>query len=331
MDECADFNLEAYLHEMRTLVRRSEAPSARVLRRQKLLPALRLHVAAEQRRRRRWQVGRGWAAAFLGLGAAAGLIAITTRPSVKPTAPVAVGPVGSEVGVEVTRGTVIVNQATGQRALGAGQDINVSASDSLETTGQNEAQVRLASVANVRLREATRLAEIGTRAGQVDRFRLARGSVHLKVNKLAADRRFHVVTPDVEVQVKGTEFDVSVTMEPRPHTCVRVQEGLVQVTAGSAVRLVSAGETWGCADAGSRSGAALPVPGVRPASRRAHVTTEASELGAQNELFERALGDQRAGLYDQAREVYRELLRRYPTGPLAPQAAANLAAIPRDR
>ena len=50
MDKRPRLTLEAYFSEMRTLVRISEAPSIRMLRRRWLLPRLRQYVAAKRRR-----------------------------------------------------------------------------------------------------------------------------------------------------------------------------------------------------------------------------------------------------------------------------------------
>ncbi|HEX3694993.1 MAG TPA: FecR family protein [Polyangia bacterium] len=267
----------------------------------------------------------------MAFGTATGLVAIALRPSPKFQAAAALpSPAIAEVGVAVTSGTIFVNQPGGsRRQVAAGQDIDVTADDALETAAATESQVRLASIANVLLREDTSLLDIATRGGQVDRIRLAHGSVHLKVTKLAADRRFHVVTADADVQVKGTEFDVNLIAEPTPHTCVRVQEGLVQVTTSNAmIKMVAAGETFGCGERAARSTAVAP-PAPRP-ERHARAMA-ASDLRMQNELFQRALSDEHAGLYTQAGDIYHGLLRRYPTGPLAAQARANLAAMPQER
>ena len=326
-----DRPIEYYLQELRTLVRPDEAPSTKVLRRQKLLPALRQCVSAGTRRRR---ILRFWNRVGIGaltFAAAAGLVAMVFRaPPHDQSVATATPATDAEVGVAVTSGTVFVNQPAGRRQLAAGQDIDVGADDSLETTVSEQAQVRLAGIASVLLREETNLVDIGTRAGQVDRIRLTQGSVHLKVTKLAADRRFHVETPDADVQVKGTEFDVNLIAEPTPHTCVRVQEGMVQVTAGAVAKLVGPGDTWGCGESSAKSVTTMPQPPDRP-ERRPHNTLAASDLSIQNELFQRALSNERAGLYSEAGAAYRVLLRRYPTGPLAAQARANLSVMPREK
>ncbi len=38
---------------------------------------------------------------------------------------------------------------------------------------------------------------------------LERGRAHFEVQKLRGERRFHVMTPDADVEVRGTVFDVA--------------------------------------------------------------------------------------------------------------------------
>jgi TolA-binding protein len=172
------------------------------------------------------------------------------------------------------------------------------------------------------------------RQGQVERISLTKGHAHLRVSKLRDGRRFHVITPFADVQVRGTAFDVEIVPGIAPSTCVRVQEGLVEITAAKTSHLVGAGQTWGCDP--------TVVPGVT--SRLVHAPTrgataiprsrsaaENRALRAQNQLFQQALRAQRAGSNDTAVEAYRAFLKRYPDAPLAAQAKANLAAIPEAR
>jgi hypothetical protein len=184
----------------------------------------------------------------------------------------------------------------------------------------------------------------GTAALEV--IALERGRVHLEVKKLGDARRFHVITPDANVEVRGTSFDVALRPGASPQTCVAVQKGLVLVSAGLKSRLLARGESWGCDEVGAGPPATavdgLPPthgpPGpdgsrtsgpARPGAARAHSGERlgAGDLGAQNRLFQTALAAERAGHVDVAARTYRQLLASAPRGPLAAQARANLAAL----
>lgn len=80
------------------------------------------------------------------------------------------------------------------------------------------------------------------------RFGLLRGSVHLKVGKLAPGQRFLVETPDAEVEVRGTAFDVALA-EPgqgcaSPRTRVAVDEGVVEVRFHGRSYRILPGQHW---------------------------------------------------------------------------------------
>jgi len=212
----------------------------------------------------------------------------------------------------------------------AGEDIVVGQEDSLETREQDGAQLMLSDIASLTMSPGTRVAEISAPSGHVERLTLSKGRAHLWISKLRNGRRFHVITPDVEIQVRGTEFDVELGTGPTPKTCVRVQEGLVLVTAGKARELLEAGRSWGCADSepphaavNHTAGLSRPLPSKAP--RRA---LTASDLRIQNALFQRGLRAERAGQFGAAAQLYQRLLEQYPDGPLTGQAEANLAAMP---
>jgi outer membrane protein assembly factor BamD (BamD/ComL family) len=57
----------------------------------------------------------------------------------------------------------------------------------------------------------------------------------------------------------------------------------------------------------------------------------ASDLRAQNALFQTALQAERDGRFADAAALYRKLLARSPRGPLSQQARANLAVVSRPR
>jgi hypothetical protein len=78
------------------------------------------------------------------------------------------------------------------------------------------------------------------------RFRLLRGALHARVEKLGHGRRFVVETQDAEVEVRGTAFDVALVPTPScgSSTRVTVHEGVVEVRAASGTHRLRVGETW---------------------------------------------------------------------------------------
>ncbi|MFL5308459.1 MAG: FecR domain-containing protein [Polyangia bacterium] len=168
-------------------------------------------------------------------------------------------------------------------------------------------------------------------------LRLASGGVSLHVAKLKAGERFVIVTPDAEVEVRGTRFKVDVV--PGAADCgggtvtrVAVEEGLVEVRGPSGEARVPAGAHWPTDCAGSRPPASsAPQARVRSAvvrpARVAAVAPRAtasmsSTLATENDLFASALRAERDGNPRGAIELLDLLLNRFPGSPLHASAAA---------
>jgi FecR protein len=319
----------------------SGAPPARdsADRRRRLVPRLRAHAAREHLRTRRRRFVRRASLIVTALGGAAAAIVIATGSWVRP------GASPRAATIAVLDGTLWLDQGAARRALRAGEASGVVASDELEAPTERRTRVQLSDTATLTLDAASRVGTILAAANApeaaptFEAVKLVRGRAHLQVRKLHGGQRFHVLTPDADVQVRGTEFDVEL-MEHHAGsasaTCVRVEEGLVAVVSGGQTHLVAPGQTWGCpteAPVAAPTSVRAPVVAL-PAPER-HAATAArptpSDLRLQNELFQQALEAERAGRYGDAARLYRHLLARAPRGPLSTQARANLAVVSRPR
>jgi hypothetical protein len=317
----------------------SGAPPARDhdARRRRMVPMLRAHAAREHVRVRRRRVVRRASLFVTAVGGAAAAILIAAGPLRRPTRAGAM--------IAVLDGTLWLEEGADRRALRAGEASGIVATDELEAPAERLARVRLSDTATLTLDPASRVgtiltaqatAEAPEAAPTLEAVRLVRGRAHLQVRKLHAGQRFHVLTPDADVQVRGTEFDVELRPGSVPGTCVRVEEGLVAVVAGGSTHLVAPGQTWGCAEPSASPPAAVTLParvavGPAPERRSATARPSASDLRLQNALFQTALEAERGGRYADAARLYRRLLERAPHGPLSSQARSNLAVVSRPR
>jgi ferric-dicitrate binding protein FerR (iron transport regulator) len=299
-------------------------------RRRRVVPLLRAHAAREHLRVRRRRTARRAALFLTTVGGAAVvvLVASTGRLRLPKTRTGAT--------IAVLDGTLWLEEGSARRTLRAGDASGVSASDMLEAPAERAARVRLSDTATLTLDAASRVGTVVAAATApeaapaFEALRLLRGRAHLQVRKLHGGQRFHVLTPDADVQVRGTEFDVELRPGATPGTCVRVQEGLVAVFAGGE-HLVAPGESWGCADAPVVAEPAPAVHASAPVKRAATAHVSASDLREQNAAFQAALEAERGGRYLDAARLYRRLLARAPHGPLSAQARSNLAVVSRPR
>jgi ferric-dicitrate binding protein FerR (iron transport regulator) len=308
-----------------------------------MVQTLRARLVKSCQRRRNFTIWQRVGVAVLAFGSTAtGLLVFPRSQSQfpKPTEADgsqrhASGAIGVGVRVGVIEGVLLHRNGTSLQRLDVGTNIEVSWDDSLETPLHDGAEVRLSNLVNATLSPQTEVRHMTAHQGQVERISLVRGHIRLHVSRLDEGRRFHVITPFADVQVRGTAFDVEI-LEILPgkasSTCLRVQQGSVEVTAGNASYLVDAGQTWGCGPTdvgGVASDVVCPTLARATAARlRSPSAAETGALPAQNQLFQQALRAQRANRHGTAAEIYRAFLKRYPDAPLAAQAQANLASIP---
>jgi hypothetical protein len=205
----------------------------------------------------------------------------------------------------------------------------------------HSAVVNFGSITRIRLDE---LSELEYREGDATRrFALLRGAIHLRVAKLKPEQRFLVETPDAEIEVRGTEFDVAVPDSSSncggSRTRVSVREGAVEVRFQGQVARVPAGGHWpeSCGASAARAEAKEPKAALSAPSRSAelpsHARTQrvpvesaalqpsASELAEQNDIFASAAAARHAGRIADALALYDRLLMRFPGGPLAESAS----------
>lgn len=184
---------------------------------------------------------------------------------------------------------------------------------------------------------------------QRKRFSLESGSLFARVAKLGAGERFVVVTPDAEVEVRGTAFRV--TIVPGEQACaggsptrLEVSEGVVVVRhSGTEVR-VTAGERWPACDAPTATAPpkeipvappvvavvpVTPVPSASPAPVSASTSAThavpspleaSSRLAEQNDLYDEGMRLKKRGDLGGAMARFERLLAQYPNGPLGESA-----------
>lgn len=192
----------------------------------------------------------------------------------------------------------------------------------LVTPPNGRATLAFATGTTVTLGEDTNLNVNGDVAMQV--LRLATGWVDLHVAKVGASQRFVVATADSEVEVRGTQFRVSLA---RPDaacgggtpTRVAVTEGVVVVRHDGVESRVGAGEMWpaGCsvvANANaSRAAGSGAGSGVSPRST----------LAEQNDLYNQGLTAEQRGDARGALAAYDRFLAKYPSSVLAEGATVK--------
>jgi hypothetical protein len=296
-------------------------------------------VAKKQRRTRRvWRsvLGAAAALALVGYGGFRELAHPMSATSRRVISAV-VSPSGngaaivSGVGSEPLVGTASLTQG-GRLVAGNGGGATVHLSTGTELAIQHDTNVEFES------------------AGPVERFYLTQGVLRAKVAKLGGGERFIVRTPDAEVEVHGTVFQVAIvdpvaSCASGARTRVNVSEGVVEVRSVIGTFYVRPGEAWpaDCAVVSPVASLADPAPGMTrklptPApAYRSRISPEgedsasptqiqakeASSIAQQNELFAEASSAHRQGDNARALSTFEQLMARYPTSPLAESAAVQ--------
>jgi hypothetical protein len=209
---------------------------------------------------------------------------------------------------EIVAGSRVVTPPTGRAALTFSTGTRIEVSESTDMTVSGD--------------------------GALQALRLEAGSIELDVVKLSELQRFVVDTPDAEVEVRGTQFRVSVV--PSDASCgegsptrVTVTEGVVVVRrAGAEVRIM-AGSQWpsGCVRPSSAGPAVrkrtVATPPAEVESPAATSPSAVSTLAEQNDLFSRAVTAKRRGDARAALEMFDHFLAQYGASALAESAAVE--------
>ncbi len=243
----------------------------------------------------------------------------------------------SIAGIDAVHGTVVLTQDGSRRVLGS-REGSVHDGDALQTAAGARAHLATAK-SSVSIAESTEL-KLSQPSAAEERISLRRGRVDVAVDKAVETKRIVVVeTPDAEVVVRGTAFDVRV--EPssgKTTTFVHVTRGSVWVLAqGVQVALLGAGQTWSSAGAVAAVAERAPVsatssapvePAPTAASSPKLTIASSKDSGAgkpgtlteENRLFAAGVEARNRGDAARAAEHFGELLALYPQSALRESA-----------
>lgn len=245
---------------------------------------------------------------------------------------------GFVAGLDRVSGTVVLTQE-GRGSVVAGGERNLRDGDAVQTAAGARAHLKTIK-ASVDVGESTEL-RVSRPSAAEERISLRRGRVDVAVDKAIETRRAVVVeTPDAEVVVRGTVFDVRV--EPQASatdTRVHVTRGSVWVLAqGVQVALLSAGQSWSSlsgteapavptsalapapapapALVAEPAASAEPAPVVAKVAKGASASRKPGTLAEENRLFAAGVEARNRGEAARAAELFSELLTSYPQSTL---------------
>jgi hypothetical protein len=235
--------------------------------------------------------------------------------------------------------------ADGRVGLGPGDEVTTDQNGRGEIVLNDGVAIALEARTHVRLPDVAASSALAQASEQVG---LDAGSVFVRVPSLPHGHTFAVRTPDTTVTVHGTAFAVEVVpaAQGTAGTRVRVSSGVVSVAVGGREVYLWPGMEWSSMSPEPAQHAALgeppqeapvaaggtpiqPAGGTRiaPSSHRGHPQARpaahddsASTLGEENRLLGSAIAAAKGGNYGDAVATLDDLLRRFPTSPVAPEA-----------
>ncbi len=302
------------------------------VRRDRLLPAVRASVRAVPQRRRARRTRRITATLAL---AACGVLGLGLSRVIIGSGDAPPATASGGVRIEQAGGEAPRLRTTDGRQVRLGPSATVAAHGVVSIPQASRASLTTAQGVAVELSEGTR-ADLGglEQVQGRSRLRLLEGRAHFKVPPLGSGAQFAVVTPDAEVTVHGTEFEVGLRAGT---TCVRVREGRVSVRRGSEHRFLGPGESSGCrepATARAVEDRRAAAPDAEPERRRPErprnprpAEPVSGTLAEETRLLSAALSAERRGDKAGARRIYGQLLEQYPSSPLAPEARSALGRL----
>lgn len=349
-----DAELDELLGPMRDGPVALSGHAAGAARRERLLPGVRAAVRSTPMRLRRARVLRRAAlgAATCAVLLAAFVVSGVPRPqelAAPALPPLRVEALGSEPLTFVdARG--VARTLTGDAPIAGAGELRAPPSSWSRVLTARGARIELAPRARLRVTvDADTGGGPGATAGKGAELRLERGEAHFSVPRLGPHAQFSIATPDTEVVVHGTVFSVRVGPSPVSQTCVRVNEGLVEVRHHAGSTFLRPGMQWGCEDVAPTQASAAEVDvnadvsvdvsvddttttratprstSARPRIRAGRELAPSGTLEQETALLAAALAAERDGDRTRARALFTELLSRHPRSPLAPEARSGAA------
>jgi hypothetical protein len=246
------------------------------------------------------------------------------------------------VATDAVDGTTVV----GGSARGAGLDgTELPAGSRIVTPAAGSARLALSTGTRLTVGPGSELGVV--RNGAIEVFRLDSGGLRAEVAQLHIGERFLVDTPDAEIEVRGTIFEVRVGAASDAcggaRTQLIVTEGVVTVRHEGEVVRVGAGEHWpsDCVrahvtghrveigrtspSAAAPAPEALPLVALEPPSAPSPVS--ASRLTEMNDAYARAVALRQRGEVGPAIAAFTSFTREYADGPLDESAHVELLRL----